>query len=336
MIKIVNKSFLFIKFIIFLNNNHKMAASLPSDDELLAEIKKHFCNYLSHPENLESATNTIADDIIEDAILSVVFEVDMERKTRLNEIILGEPEDEKYQIIDAPDLDIFGQAPGKKNYECICPSCNRSLAASRFAPHLEKCMGMGRNSSRLASRRIQTTANKETALAVSDDEDDADWTVGTEKKGKNRKKDKLPLKKLGKPSKIGKNGNSSNSENGQSNDSTTSNLSYEHMSESDKKALLSQICGVISEHTKKICTRTSKCPQHSEEQKKAVRDLWLTDSVEFNSSDNLQVDVDTYDEGDSQSMRECLGRSWEAEHSNTSSPADSASTSSSSSKKRHK
>ena len=108
------------------------------------------------------------------------------------------------------------------------------------------------------------------------------------------------------------------------------------MSESDKKVLLSQICGVVSEHTKKICNRTSKCPQHSEEQKKAVRDLWLSEPLEFNSSDNLQVDVDTYDEGDSQSMRECLGRSWEAENSNTSSPADSASTSSSSSKKRHK
>lgn len=183
-----------------------MAASLPSDDELLAEINKNFCNYLSHPENLESATNTLVDDIIEDAIMSVVFEVDMERKTRLSEILLGEPEDEKYQIIDAPDLDIFGQAPGKKNYECICPSCNRSLAASRFAPHLEKCMGMGRNSSRLASRRIQTTANKEVVGSVSDDEDDADWTVGTEKKGKSKKKEKLPLKKLGKPNKIGKNG----------------------------------------------------------------------------------------------------------------------------------
>lgn len=183
-----------------------MAASLPSDDELLAQINKHFRNYLSNPENLEAATNTLVDDIIEDAIMNVVFEVDLERKTRLNEIILGEPEDDKYEIIDAPDLDIFGQMPGKKNYECICPCCNRSLAASRFAPHLEKCMGMGRNSSRLASRRIQTTANKETSGALSDDDDDADWTAGNEKKGKNRKKDKLSLKKLGKPSKIGKNG----------------------------------------------------------------------------------------------------------------------------------
>lgn len=190
----------------YLYHFQDMAVSLPSDDDLLAEINKHFRNYLSNPENLESATNTLVDDIIEDAIMSVVFEADMERKTMLNEILLGETEDDKYQIIDAPDLDIFGQAPGKKNYECICPSCNRSLAASRFAPHLEKCMGMGRNSSRLASRRIQTTVNKEASCAISDDEDDADWTVGIEKKGKTKKKEKLPVKKLTKPGKPTKNG----------------------------------------------------------------------------------------------------------------------------------
>ena len=55
--------------------------------------------------------------------------------------------------MDKPGVDVLGQAPTKKNFECVCPSCQRHLAASRFAPHLEKCMGMGRNSSRIASRR---------------------------------------------------------------------------------------------------------------------------------------------------------------------------------------
>ena len=41
-------------------------------------------------------------------------------------------------------------------YECKCPNCNRTIAAIRFAPHLEKCMGLGRSSSRMASRRIQS------------------------------------------------------------------------------------------------------------------------------------------------------------------------------------
>lgn len=29
-----------------------------------------------------------------------------------------------------------------------CPCCKKVLAATRFAPHLEKCMGMGRHSTR--------------------------------------------------------------------------------------------------------------------------------------------------------------------------------------------
>lgn len=51
------------------------------------------------------------------------------------------------------DVDIFGTPRNflkqPKNMEVYCDECNRSIAASRFAPHLEKCMGMGRNSSRL-------------------------------------------------------------------------------------------------------------------------------------------------------------------------------------------
>lgn len=58
------------------------------------------------------------------------------------------------EIVDQPGLDIFGQVFNQwKSKECVCPNCSRSIAASRFAPHLEKCLGMGRNSSRIANRR---------------------------------------------------------------------------------------------------------------------------------------------------------------------------------------
>lgn len=40
-------------------------------------------------------------------------------------------------------------APIRKQIECVCYSCNRVIAALRLAPHLEKCIGLGRNSSRL-------------------------------------------------------------------------------------------------------------------------------------------------------------------------------------------
>jgi len=45
----------------------------------------------------------------------------------------------------------------KKAYDCCCPNCGRTQAASRFAPHLEKCMGMEGNSARMASKRIASS-----------------------------------------------------------------------------------------------------------------------------------------------------------------------------------
>lgn len=76
-------------------------------------------------------------------------------------------EDKEQEFYDESDvLSIFsgeskvtsvgrnGQNSILLKYECVCPNCERSLAAIRFAPHLEKCMGMGRSSSRIATRRI--------------------------------------------------------------------------------------------------------------------------------------------------------------------------------------
>lgn len=73
--------------------------------------------------------------------------IDSQRKGQKNGFLLSE-------IVDQPGLDVFGQVYNQwKNKECVCPNCSRSIAASRFAPHLEKCLGMGRNSSRIANRR---------------------------------------------------------------------------------------------------------------------------------------------------------------------------------------
>lgn len=62
---------------------------------------------------------------------------------------------EKQPIVNQKGLDIFGNDPQslKKNVDCTCPNCGRTLGAQKFAPHLEKCMGMGRNSSRLANKK---------------------------------------------------------------------------------------------------------------------------------------------------------------------------------------
>ncbi|KAL4341427.1 hypothetical protein GQ457_08G000750 [Hibiscus cannabinus] len=55
-------------------------------------------------------------------------------------------------------VDIFGQthpSVASEIFECI--NCGRSIAAGRFAPHLEKCMGKGRKA-RLKVTRSSTAA----------------------------------------------------------------------------------------------------------------------------------------------------------------------------------
>ena len=98
----------------------------------------------------------VMNDIIDEISLGLCFEV--HRSCKLGTLFLGDTDpvsQREHEIVDRPGVDVFGNPPAKKQLECICPNCKRNLAASRFAPHLEKCMGMGRNSSRIASRRSQ-------------------------------------------------------------------------------------------------------------------------------------------------------------------------------------
>lgn len=229
-------------------------------------------------------------------------------------------------------MDVFGQHPIKKSQECNCPNCDRGVAACRFATHLEKCMGMGRNSSRIASRRI---ANNTKDLSnyhglVSDDEDDADWSVNNDKR--KRRKERNGMKKI-KQAKFGqKNGESGGSELVQTS-SENSPTNYDNLSTEDKKTLLTQICGVVSEHTKKWCTRSVRCPQHSDDQRKEIRANLDSNFISQSSQDT--VDVDSFEDVDGQSLRESLTR-WDQEGSSHSSPADSTSTTSTSSISRKK
>uniref|UniRef100_A0A1L8DC36 SAGA-associated factor 11 homolog n=1 Tax=Nyssomyia neivai TaxID=330878 RepID=A0A1L8DC36_9DIPT len=166
---------------------HEYATS----EELIGEFRK----YMNDADNVEKVTNYLFNSLVEDAILGVVLEVHCDNRTGITEAIEGEPEDSKpYTLIDLPDIDVFGAANAKKAIDCTCPNCDRSVAASRFAPHLEKCMGMGRNSSRIASRRIASTRGTSEQLfgtGISDDEDDADWS------GEKRKKKFQPVRTNG-------------------------------------------------------------------------------------------------------------------------------------------
>jgi len=67
-----------------------------------------------------------------------------------------------------PALDAFGCAPPALPVdELPCPNCARTVAACRFAPHLEKCLGKGRNATRVAKRGACTFAHALTRLCAS-------------------------------------------------------------------------------------------------------------------------------------------------------------------------
>ncbi len=141
---------------------------------------------------LDEAADHVLGGMLDEIVLGMCFDIHRAVKTGV------------YSLTEVPEhksspsgpssssgggaTDVFGQAITtavgvptlKKQPECVCPNCQRNMAATRFAPHLEKCMGMGRNSSRLASRRLATNS-KDPCYRESggqDDDDDAedeDW-----------------------------------------------------------------------------------------------------------------------------------------------------------------
>ncbi|XP_051522741.1 ataxin-7-like protein 3 isoform X2 [Myxocyprinus asiaticus] len=146
---------------------------------------------------MEGFAQEILSDLVEDACLGLCFEV--HRAVKQGYFFLDDTDQDSlkdFEIVDQPGVDIFGQVYNQwKNKECVCPNCSRSIAASRFAPHLEKCLGMGRNSSRIANRRIASgnnTNKSESDQEDNDDVNDNDWSYGAEKKAKKKKSDKNP------------------------------------------------------------------------------------------------------------------------------------------------
>ncbi|XP_049878202.1 SAGA-associated factor 11 homolog [Pectinophora gossypiella] len=245
------------------------------------DLNTKFFEIMQSESNAEEAAKFIYESVFEDVTLGFLFEVHHGIKTGLTDLIEGEKEDEEpYKIVNSPECDVFGFSMMKKTPDtnCSCPNCERPVSATRFAPHLEKCMGMGRNSSRIASRRIASNSREPTSYAglLSDDEDDADWAGGSLQS--ERRKRRIKNNNNRKPNKL-HNGSNRNNNGTHNSDPNDGGATYETMTANEKKNLLLQICGVVSEHTKKLCTRSTRCPQHTEEQRRALRNSVLEPST---------------------------------------------------------
>ncbi|KAH8328173.1 hypothetical protein KR067_005080 [Drosophila pandora] len=153
------------------------------------QIVNNFRELIKDPKSLDEAVNYMYQTLVDDAVAGIFIETHHLRKTGNLSALDGVAEDSTYRICEMPNLDIFGISTAKKPMDCTCPNCDRLVAAARFAPHLEKCMGMGRISSRIASRRLATKEGSSAALLHSggnaggtDDEDDVDWSSDKRKK----------------------------------------------------------------------------------------------------------------------------------------------------------
>ncbi|XP_063079186.1 ataxin-7-like protein 3 [Engraulis encrasicolus] len=276
---------------------------------------------------LEALAQDIYADLVEDACLGLCF--DVHRAVKQGYFFVDDTDQEsmkEFEIVDQPGVDIFGQVFNQwKNKECVCPNCNRSIAASRFAPHLEKCMGMGRNSSRIANRRLASSNNlnkSESDQEDNDDINDNDWSYGSEKKAKKRKSEKNPNSPRRSKSLKHKNGEfNSNVSSDLYKYNYNTGISYENLGPEELRAILTTQCGALSEQTKKMCTRSHRCPQHTSEQRRAVRLFLLGPSASSLPDPELVVESEGYDVSDGQLL---MGRlQWDG--SSDISPSDSAS-----------
>ncbi|KAG0217106.1 hypothetical protein BGX33_011443 [Mortierella sp. NVP41] len=134
----------------------------------------------------------ILGDLLDEIVLDVVSEAHRDVKNMRTVCPICKTKCRNYVV--RAGQDIFGQNPQNNNsqtYDCV--RCQRSFPAQRYAPHLEKCLGLaGRSSSRAASRRMGAgeragSGSPFTPVSYSDDREasDSDKDLIEKKRKKN-------------------------------------------------------------------------------------------------------------------------------------------------------
>ncbi|KAL4215865.1 hypothetical protein AB4K20DRAFT_1876023 [Rhizopus microsporus] len=113
----------------------------------------------THKPSKATLAFALAEDLINECIYNVVMDAHREIKKENSICQICQTKCKHY--VKKPGLDIWGKSYNASTlpfYECV--NCQKSISATRYAPHLEKCLGLsGRQSSRVATRRIQNAEN---------------------------------------------------------------------------------------------------------------------------------------------------------------------------------
>lgn len=135
------------------------STSDPSQElEEAREILRQSKEEMQDPEKLDIAANHLFQDMFDNVLLGLALEAYFDTETRFFEAVEGETDETNYILPSAAGQDVFPEVPiDKMHYSYNCPCCDGKINSARFAPHLEKCMGLGRTSARASSRRAGTS-----------------------------------------------------------------------------------------------------------------------------------------------------------------------------------
>ncbi|KAL2914676.1 hypothetical protein HK105_205815 [Polyrhizophydium stewartii] len=141
----------------------------------------------------ESLAMAVWDDILAEFVAEIAF--DAHRTHKLDQAQCQVCHTRQVRCLSSPGLDIFGANPSQTNGERYeCANCQNQFPAIRFAPHLEKCLGLGRTSSRVASRKIASSERQSSPVASLGNDSDTDSSEKKRKRKPSPTRKPLPKK----------------------------------------------------------------------------------------------------------------------------------------------
>ena len=96
----------------------------------------------------------IFNELLDSCVMDDIFGIHRSIKLGYYHLMVADPEDAGVGGNESPILSSSSKSDStsKSSACCQCVKCHSKVAATRFAPHLANCMGLGRNSSRRANK----------------------------------------------------------------------------------------------------------------------------------------------------------------------------------------
>jgi SAGA-associated factor 11 len=191
--------------------------------------------------------------------------------------------------------------------------CGRTVAATRYAPHLEKCLGLGKSRNRRRPVALEVGVPTKPTQYFDDEELDDGQDGNYEgfgtpdpKKNKlkppNKSNNKAPSSSPPAPTSAKSADLPLNTQNAKKPLPKMKQMNIQAYMDSLRRKprghlekILKTKCGVISVKTGKMCTKSLRCPQHNDEMRAQIRSVLLDPDFatgsDVNSSDMDMMDI---------------------------------------------